>query len=114
MDELKNYTLDKLYKRLFFSSDDEFVIWLQGLGLLHRTRTCICGSKMRQRAPTGKKKYGNWQCPERRCRKERGFLADTWFEHTKISLKEVCLFIDLPIITHPFSISSWRISGVDE
>jgi hypothetical protein len=93
MDELKAFNLDRLYTKLSLP-DDQFIKWLQHLGLLHRTRTCICGAQMRQREPKSNHTYGNWRCPKRECRKERGFLADTWFQYTQMTLKEVSLYYE--------------------
>src|SRR4051812_37225366 len=57
MKELKSFNLDKLYKELFLG-DDQFVVWLQNLGLLHKKRTCECGEQMRQQKPRPKGKHG--------------------------------------------------------
>lgn len=35
------------------------------------------------------RKFPNWRCTSKLCRKEVGFLRDTWFAGTHLSLKEV-------------------------
>ena len=67
MEELRNFNLAQLYERLLNWSDDIFVEWLQNLKLLHSSRTCECGTKMRLRPKKNKQKYQMWQCPVRNC-----------------------------------------------
>ena len=90
METLRGFTLANLYESLGWK-DDKFIEWLQQLGLLCSTQTCICGEVMRQRGVRKGKNYGDWQCSAKKCRKERGFLVGTWFEGTHLTLKEASL-----------------------
>ena len=89
MDELKNFTLPRLYTKLNLS-DEQFKEWLTEIGLLHSRRTCICGSDMRlEKHQT----YGRWVCRKRKDTHSRhtrkGFLVGTFFEKFHLTLKEV-------------------------
>ena len=87
MEELINFNARKLYQKLFMS-DDEFDMWLKRLGLLFTERACVCGGKMGlKRKPD--ERYPSWRCTRNSCRKERGYLVETWFEGTHLTLKEV-------------------------
>jgi hypothetical protein len=48
MEELRGFKLADLCEKIN-SKDDTFVRWLQHLKLLHKTRTCECGKKVRPR-----------------------------------------------------------------
>jgi hypothetical protein len=90
MDELRNFTLAKLYTKIDRDEDDTiFIEWFQSLGLLHSIRTCECGEKMGTRKARDSRSYPKWQCPKRNCRKERGFLVGTFFEGMHLELREV-------------------------
>uniref|UniRef100_A0AC34GF85 Uncharacterized protein n=1 Tax=Panagrolaimus sp. ES5 TaxID=591445 RepID=A0AC34GF85_9BILA len=85
MDELHEFILSDLYKKLALS-DDEFEQYLMELKLLNHFRTCICGNKMIKRVkPNGAETH---RCTTRLCRKEKGFLVATFFEGSHLSLKE--------------------------
>ena len=90
MDSLSGYTFADLYAMLQWKNVD-VIEWLQGLQLLHFYQICDCGEVMRQRNVRDGQSYGKWQCPAKKCRKERGFLVGTWFEGMHLSLKEVSL-----------------------
>ena len=81
-----NFNARKLYQKLSLS-DSEFDTWLKNMGLLHSKRTC--GSRMKLLNPKKDKRYGNWRCARKSCKKENGFLVGTQFEGTHLSLKEV-------------------------
>lgn len=106
MDGLKSFNLDKLYDRLHLP-DADFIKSLQSIGLSHKRRTCPeCDSPMSLQKPEKNQNYGKWRCPKNSCRKKKGFLKDTWFEHTDLTLKEVCLFIlDLHFSVKHFKLS---------
>jgi len=87
MDELRNFNAAKLYQKLALP-DHEFEDWLQGMGLLTRTRTCDCGGSMTHKLIVGRN-HPNWRCTKKSCRKEIGYLKGTWFEGAHLSLKEI-------------------------
>lgn len=87
MDQLKNFTDMKLYKMLAMP-DADFEDWLKKAGLLHSKRTCECGVQMGTRKREGEK-HPTWQCPVKKCRKEKGYLVGTQFGGTHLTLKEV-------------------------
>jgi hypothetical protein len=94
MEELRGFKLSDLYERVNWD-DSTFVEWLQGLKLLHTSRTCVCGEKMRLRGVKEGKQYPNWQCPAKKCRKEKGFLVDTFFEGMHLTFKEIFFILVL-------------------
>lgn len=51
-------------------------------------RICRCGSSINYRWRQFLT-FPIWRCSKKKCRKEIGFLKDTFFEETHISLKEV-------------------------
>ena len=88
LNELKNFTLAKLYSKLLLP-DDQFKKWLAELGLIHLKRTCVCGSEMRFEKY---KKFGRWACRDKSdCNKCIGFLKGTFFEnlHSPMTLKQI-------------------------
>lgn len=91
MDALKNFTLDDLYNKTALP-DQEFLDYLVGLKLLHGQRVCECGGNMSKTNRKNDRQYPNYRCTTRSCRKERGFLTDTFFESSHLTLKEVSCF----------------------
>src|SRR4051812_3868542 len=88
MEELRGSALTELYEKINWTND-VFIKWLQHLKLLHTSRTCQCGEKMRPRKIREGESYPKWQCPVKKCRKEVGFLVGVFFEGTHLTLKEV-------------------------
>lgn len=93
MEELRNFNAKKLYKKLDLP-DKEFQEWLVSLGLLHRDMVCPKCEKsgMVFKWKAGRN-YPTWHCKKKvngkRCDKEVGYFADTWFEGLHIPLKDV-------------------------
>src|SRR4051794_26130995 len=90
MEELRNFTLAKLYEKINWT-DDVFIQWLQHLKLLHSNRTCTCGAAMKPRSIRNGETYPKCRCTVKKCGKETGFLVGTFFEDTHLTLKEVNL-----------------------
>ena len=78
MEELRNFTMAKLYQKLMMH-DNEFDAWLESLGLLHSKRTCECGKEMKIKQKAGYRN-GAWRCNASGCKKERGYMSGTFFE----------------------------------
>src|SRR4051794_22723796 len=75
MDDLRNFNTDRLYSEILYRTDDEVIQWCVDHGLIHRTRTCVCGGQMTYKWRRVKKRnFPNWRCTSKVCRKERGFL----------------------------------------
>ena len=68
----------KLYEKIMMD-DNDFDAWLERIGLLHSKRTCECGKDMKIRRKEGYRN-GAWRCTARDCKKERGYMAGTFFE----------------------------------
>ncbi|KAI6194146.1 DDE-Tnp-IS1595 domain-containing protein [Aphelenchoides besseyi] len=89
MDELIDFTSADLYEKLKWD-DENFIACLQHLKLLFgNTRPCVCGGKMTIRPVKAGRRYGNYRCTTKDCRKEKGFLTDTFFEGAHLELKEI-------------------------
>lgn len=88
MDELRGFNAPRLYEKLLMTSDEDFESWLKELGLLYKERTCECGGGMNFKWKEDRK-YPDWRCTKKNCRKEKGYLVGTWFEGTHLTLKEV-------------------------
>ena len=89
MEELRGFTLAKLYEKISWT-DEEFTEWLQHLKLIPTSRTCEeCESKMTLQKLESGKNYPIWRCGKKTCRKKIGFLNGTFFEGTHLKLKEV-------------------------
>jgi len=89
MEALKNFNAKQMFERLALP-DGEFDDWLRGMGLFHTKRTCECGARMRLRVPQHNERYGKWRCTRKRgCGKEMGYLVGTWFEGTRLTVKEI-------------------------
>ncbi|KAL7071056.1 hypothetical protein ACQ4LE_009709 [Meloidogyne hapla] len=55
---LKNFTIRRLHIKLNLP-EEEFQQWLTDLKMLHKKRTCDCGSEMRKEK---RQNYGRWVC----------------------------------------------------
>ena len=75
--------------------DEDFEAWMVSLHLLFMVRVCSCGAGMTLCTEMKKGRVkGNryFRCKRRECRKKVGFYSGTFFEHSKLSLKDVfCL-----------------------
>lgn len=85
MEELRGFTLANLYERIGWN-DDTFIEWLQNMSLLHKDRKCECGGKTSLKTAKEGRGYPRWRCTTKKCRKEVGFLAGTFFEGMHLSL----------------------------
>ena len=65
LQSIKNITLTKLNDQIKLP-EDEFQQWITALGMLHRRRTCDCGTEMRKEKLG---RYGRWRCKKKSCRK---------------------------------------------
>ena len=88
-----NFIFQNIYLCLQVSIDDaEFEQRLIGMGLLHHHKTCTdCNTQMNLRVTT-KAKQGVWRCRKRDCArrdKEIGFYVGTFFEGSKLTIKEI-------------------------
>ena len=91
---LKNFTITRLHVKLNLS-EEEFQQWLTDLKMLHKKRTCDCGSEMRKEK---RQNYGRWVCRKKsKCRKTKGSLVGTFFNKFNLSLQQV-----IQVIINPF------------
>jgi len=86
LQSIKNFSLTKLHDQIKLP-ETEFQQWLTDLGMLHRKRTCDCGTEMRKEKHG---QYGRWICKKKsKCRKTKGALVGTFFGNFKLSLQQV-------------------------
>ncbi|VDK36002.1 unnamed protein product [Anisakis simplex] len=87
MDELRGMNFIKMVQKILLPMD-LFLQWLQVLGLVSSSQTCVCGGEMvteNKGTLTGKR----WACRHNWCRKKRGFLVGSFFENTSLTPQEV-------------------------
>lgn len=87
LNPLKNFNAPQLYRKLELSNE-EFNEWLMTLGLLWRERKCTCGAFMSIKV-NKTMLTKTWKCKRKSCRKSFGYLKETWFEESRISIKEI-------------------------
>nr|CAD2188110.1 unnamed protein product [Meloidogyne enterolobii]CAD2192377.1 unnamed protein product [Meloidogyne enterolobii] len=88
MEQLKKFNMIDLGDKLRLS-DNDFDAWLEELGLLHGKRTCdACGGRTTTQNIKDRR-YGNWRCTTKNCRKVQGYLCGTFFEGTHLELKKI-------------------------
>lgn len=85
MENLKGFIQKKLYAVLS-KSEIEFETYLKELKLLPIQKMCLCGGKMTERLRHQKR---TWRCTTYSCRKEVGYLKETFFDHSHLTLKEI-------------------------
>lgn len=76
----------KLYAKMSISNE-EFLQWMR-IKLIFTTRNCRCGGSINYRWKSGQN-HPYWRYTKRDCRPELGYLVDTFFEGSHLSLKEV-------------------------
>lgn len=86
MENLRNFNARNLYEKLGYS-EEGFINWLKSLNLFKIN--CECNGLMSYKW-TSNQNYPHWRCTRKSCRKEKGFLSDTFFEGIHLSLKVVC------------------------
>ena len=68
---------------------DQQLTWLQSRGLLPRTKTCpACNHAMDFQARNDITDKYRWRCPVSSCKKSVGLRAGTFFEQSRLSLKQ--------------------------
>ena len=83
---LKGFKLSDLYMKIGLS-DDEFINWLQELGIIPKDRTCECGSDMRIQKMRNTKRF---VCRKKKdCGKSVALFDNTFFSGAHLSAKEV-------------------------
>ena len=88
MEQLKNFKMENLYQKMLMS-DRDFDQWLLELGLLHKNMVCECGNSMVVKKPKEGERYGRWRCNIAKCRKEKSYLAGTFFSGAHVTTKKV-------------------------
>ena len=81
MEELQDFKLDDLYDKMAME-EDVFQEWLAEKGLLHASRTCTCGNKMRKMRTA--RSVLSWQCNRNVHRPSQpsiGYKVGTFFEN---------------------------------
>ena len=53
--------------------------------------TCVCGSEMVIKKAKEGERYGTWRCNKYNCRKEKSYLAGTFFSGSHIGTKKIFL-----------------------
>ena len=69
---------------------DSSVQFLQQRGILHNPRICVNGHQMRLKL---RDKGDRWRCRSRACRTEVPLRKDTWLEGSRLSYRDLILFI---------------------
>uniref|UniRef100_A0A5S6Q4W8 ISXO2-like transposase domain-containing protein n=1 Tax=Trichuris muris TaxID=70415 RepID=A0A5S6Q4W8_TRIMR len=84
-----------IYAELTCMCSDErsAIAFLQEQGVLHRERTCSCGTPMVLSTTDGR--ASRWRCNKKACKKELSFRTGTWLEGTKAPAHIVIWFIYL-------------------
>ena len=77
MDELKNFTIARLYENY----DGWITTLMHGsnASVCYTQKGHVCGKDMKIRRKEGHRN-GAWGCNARGCKKERGYMAGTFFE----------------------------------
>ncbi|MFH4978347.1 hypothetical protein AB6A40_005056 [Gnathostoma spinigerum] len=87
MEQLRGMNAKKMFQKVSLS-DNDFMAWMQQVGLISASKKCSCGGDMALRSK-GSAGGRRWVCRNSWCRKKKGILKGSFFENTKLAPQEV-------------------------
>uniref|UniRef100_A0A914P1C6 Uncharacterized protein n=1 Tax=Panagrolaimus davidi TaxID=227884 RepID=A0A914P1C6_9BILA len=85
-------------------SDSALFAYFQDIGILPKTRTCVCGSEMRHKVRPGR--ADAWRCKTKNCAKEIGYFKNTFFSNSNLDPREIFEFTYLTCLAEVIFFSS--------
>ncbi|MFH4974771.1 hypothetical protein AB6A40_001480 [Gnathostoma spinigerum] len=87
MEQLRGMNARKMYEKVSLS-DEDFMAWMQEVGLISINKKCSCGGAMAIKSK-GSAGGRRWVCRNSWCQKKKGVFKGSFFENAKLAPKEI-------------------------